>query len=129
MVRISRQTLVPGLGFAVVLGLAVVVALGAARRPEAPLRKAVRAYAAALAAGDAPAAALYRADRDPAPEARRAQALSGVYWAVGALAVEAGGDRALVDVRWVGPTGRGQEERQIWAREADDRWFFVALAR
>jgi len=129
MVRIPRQTLVPALGFALALALALAVTVGAARRPESALREAVRAYAGALAAGDAAAAAERRADRDPGPEAQRAKALEGVYWAVRAIELAEADDEALVTVLWVGQGGRQQAERQLWAREEGQRWAFVAVAR
>jgi hypothetical protein len=129
MARIPRQTLVPGLGFALVLGLALAVTLGAARRPETRLREAVRAYATALAAGDAATAARHRADLDPAPEARRAQALRGVHWAIREIRLAPGGAEARVTVLWVGRGGAQQAEHEAWARQDGGRWAFVALVR
>lgn len=129
MIRIRRQTLVPALGLALAVVLAVVVTRGSARRPEAALRDAASAYATALAAGDAASAARWRADRDPEPEARRARALQGVYWAVREIDREEADDEARVTVLWVGADGRQQAERQLWTLDGTGRWAFVALAR
>ena len=89
----------------------------------------MRAYATALAAGDAAAAARHRADRDPAPEARRAQALRGVHWVVREIRLAPGGAEARVTVLWVGGAARDRSSTRRWARQDTGRWAFVALTR
>lgn len=129
MSRISRQTLVPGLAFAFVLILALAVTSGTTSRPRTRLHRAVRAYAAALADGDAVTAGERRADRDPGPEALRARAFRGGTWAVHDIDLLDGGTRARVTVLWTARDGRRLEERQVWVRVHGADWAFVALDR
>ena len=127
--RLRRQTLVPAIGLLATVALAGLVTAGAARRPESAVREAARAYAGALAAGDARAAAEHRADRDPGPEQPRAEALRGVHWAVREVRLAESRDEARVTILWVGREGRQQEERQLWALDERGVWTFVGLGR
>ena len=129
MPSISRRTLLPGLGFALVLAAALAVALTGGGAPEAGLRDDVRTYLRALAAGDAPAAAAFRVDHDPDPERPRAQALVRHAWMIEDQEILEGGEEAFVTVRWIAPGGRRGREIQHWRCLGDHRWAFVALER
>lgn len=127
MIRVPRKTLLPALAFALALAGAAAVSLAGGRSPEARLRDAVRAYAAALAAGDAETAAAWRADGGAGLDAGGATGLRGYDWVVQGSKLAEGGLRALVEVIWIDPQGHEYGEVEVWGRTQGGGWRFLAL--
>ena len=126
--RIPRRTLIPALGLALVVAGAVGVTLTAGQAPEAKLRACVRAYLSALQDGDPVAAAGYRIDRDPQAAQRRAATREGAAWVIRGQQILPNGGEAVVYVTWARTEGRSSpHEVQMWQREKQGTWSFVAL--
>lgn len=129
MRRIPRTLVIPGLGFVLVLGIALGVDSSVAGSPAARLHGRVTGYLRALGDGDVREAARYREDGDPRYEVRRTEALRGWRWFVESLQIRDGGREARVRVGWLRDDDRVlHQEEQLWRRSgpAGD-WGFWSL--
>jgi hypothetical protein len=125
---VPRTVLLPGLGFTVLLAVALALSRAAEQAPSASLYRAAADYVEAVYRGRGPEAARYFA-RPVSPEVDLHLArLAGRTGFLLELETSPRGDEGLVTVFWADAQGRPLfQERQRWARGEDRAWRIVRL--
>jgi hypothetical protein len=125
--RLPRQTLLPAVGFGVLLLTGLVVVASTATRPEAALYRATRAYVGAITASDVERARAFHVG--PAVDVPRLADARG--WFAQITAVRAAGDGTEGDVilDWFDRRGMGRgRERLRWIQVPGRGWRIGATA-